>query len=250
MPKRVVIFIDGQNLYYSLKSIGLKEIDIDFTKLFADCLSADDELIRTYLFRPAKVENFFIDEYRIAINIIDKKEDIDDHKKPEIIERFETERDINFLSTEIKDKVKTDKENKIRWLKDFKQKFSESDNKYTLLSECYTDFSIERKGVLKVDPYNEQIIGEKGVDVAIAVTMVKMSLTNKLDKIILFSGDFDLSEGIKACKDNMHKVHIVKIHRGEPPRNISSSRGLLSLADHVINIYESDLKGKYARQNN
>ncbi|MCD4769848.1 MAG: NYN domain-containing protein [Bacteroidales bacterium] len=241
--KRVVIFIDGQNLYHALRSMDLKEININFAKLFNDCLEENDELIRTYLFRPEKVQNFYVEKRRIAIDIISKMEDFSG--KNDMLEKLRKYTDISFLEPDILIEIESEYTNCNTWLKDLKQQFSQSDFKYAKMSENYSDFSIERKGVLKVDPYNQKIIGEKGVDVALSVNMVKMSLSNKLDKIILFSGDFDLSEGIQICKDNLHKVHIVKIHRGHPPKNISSSRHLLCLADKVINVYESDLKGKY-----
>lgn len=245
MSKRIIIFIDGQNLYHAIRSIGLREIDIDFKKVFNDCLEEEDELIRTYLFRPEKVQNFYIDKRKIACDILEAKEESVDTNN--LIERLKSESDINYLPPEIKSQVNEKFNESVLWLSSLKQQFSQSDYKYTKLSDCYTDFAIVRKGVLKVDPYNQKILGEKGVDVALSVNMVKMSFTGKLDKIILFSGDYDHSEGVIVCKDNMHKVHIVKIHRGHPPKNISSSRDLLSLADKVINIYESDLKGKYAR---
>ena len=45
----------------------------------------------------------------------------------------------------------------------------------------------------------------------------------------------------------MTKVHIVKIHRGYPPRNKNMSRDLSVLADKIIDIYEADIKGQFLK---
>lgn len=56
--KKVVILIDGQNLFYSLKSISILERDINWTTFFNSLLEPDDELQRTYWFRPDKIITF------------------------------------------------------------------------------------------------------------------------------------------------------------------------------------------------
>jgi len=42
MPKKVVILIDGQNLYYSLRNLDLREIDINWVKFLAYLLEPED----------------------------------------------------------------------------------------------------------------------------------------------------------------------------------------------------------------
>lgn len=45
----------------------------------------------------------------------------------------------------------------------------------------------------------------------------------------------------------MTKINVVKFHKGYPPRNRSMSRDLSVLADKVVDVYETDLKGKYKK---
>lgn len=71
--KKVVILIDGQNLYYSLHGMGIVEKKVDWTKLFHDLLDDGDELIRSYWFRPAKIQDNFYTEANIKNQIIYKK---------------------------------------------------------------------------------------------------------------------------------------------------------------------------------
>jgi hypothetical protein len=45
----------------------------------------------------------------------------------------------------------------------------------------------------------------------------------------------------------MTKLHLVKVHKGIPPKNRSVSRDLAILADKVIDIYELDLKVRFKK---
>lgn len=71
--KRVVILIDGQNLFYSLKHIGILEREIIWDKFFASLLAPEDELVRTYWFRPQKLADGYYTANNIRSNICFKK---------------------------------------------------------------------------------------------------------------------------------------------------------------------------------
>lgn len=66
-------------------------------------------------------------------------------------------------------------------------------------------------------------------------------------KIILVSGDYDYAEAISYVKNNMTKVHIVKTHKGYPPKNKNMSRDLSVLADKVIDLYEADIRSNFLK---
>lgn len=85
------------------------------------------------------------------------------------------------------------------------------------------------------------------MDIALAVKMISLSVEKKCNKIILVSGDYDYAEAIKFVKNNMTKIHLVKFHKGFPPKNKSVSRDLAVLADKVIDVYESDLRSNYIK---
>lgn len=70
--KRVVILIDGQNLFYSLKSIGVLEKDINWTAFFNSLLESDDELQRTYWFRPEKIMDGYYTSHNVRHDICKK----------------------------------------------------------------------------------------------------------------------------------------------------------------------------------
>lgn len=113
---------------------------------------------------------------------------------------------------------------------------------YDNLSVRYPQIEMVRAGILKIDPFLEKDIGEKGLDVSLAIGMVKSQ--EHCDKIILVSGDMDYAAAMKFVKDKMKRVHIVRLFKGEPPKNKNVSRKLIELADKVVDVYESDIKSK------
>lgn len=55
--KKTLIFVDGQNLFYSLKDMGIQEVDINWNAFLQGCLDKDDELIRAYWYQAQKLSN-------------------------------------------------------------------------------------------------------------------------------------------------------------------------------------------------
>lgn len=237
MPKKVIILIDGQNLYYNLHEMGILEKDVDWTKLFKGFIEEGEELIRTYWFRPAKILDTFFNEENITNSIVYKK--FRTH-----FEHYKS-KDVSSVPLAVQEKVNAEKTDITNWIKQQKDKFSTLEYAYDQLCLIHNDIEIIKTGVVKIDPYKKTYLGEKGVDISLAVKMISLSVNQKCDKIILVSGDYDYSEAVKFVKDNMTKISVVKFHKGFPPRSRSMSRDLSILADKVIDVYESDIKGTY-----
>ena len=127
-----------------------------------------------------------------------------------------------------------------------KTRFSNIEYNYDQLCLDYGNIEFVKTGIVKVDPFLQTYVGEKGVDISLAVKMISLSVQSKCEKIILISGDYDYAEAIKFVKDNMTKIDIVKLHKGHPPINRSVSRDLAVLADRVIDVYETDIKNEYS----
>lgn len=145
----------------------------------------------------------------------------------------------------VQDDVKDECKKTAEWIKKQKEKFANIEYAYDQLCLIHDNIEIVKTGVVKIDPYKQDYLGEKGVDISLAVKMISLSVGKKCDKIILVSGDYDYSEAIRFVKDNMTKINVVKFHKGYPPRNKSMSRDLSVLADKVIDVYEADLKNKF-----
>lgn len=235
--KKVVVLVDGQNLYYSLQEMGLKEKDIDWSKLFADLVEPGDELIRAYWFRPAKILDTYYTKDNIQWSVV--------HKKHRVHLEHYKKGDLSAVPQPVQDAVNAECDAVSDWIKKQKDKFSNIEFAYDQLCLAHNDIEMVKTGVVKIDPFKQNYVGEKGVDISLAVKMISLSVGKKCDKIILVSGDYDYAEAIKFVKDNMTKISVVKLHKGYPPRNRSMSRDLSVLADRVIDVYESDIKGKY-----
>lgn len=239
MAKKVVVLVDGQNLYYSLHEMGIIEKDVDWTILFKSLIQPDDELVRTYWFRPAKILDTYYTEDKVTKSIVYKKfrTHIENYKNGT----------MENVPQNVKSKVETECKAVMEWIDKQKQKFSDLEFAYDQLCLIHDDIEIVKTGVVKIDPYKQAYLGEKGVDISLAVKMISLSVQKKCDKIILVSGDYDYSEAVRFVKDNMTKINVVKFHKGYPPKNRSMSRDLSILADKVIDVYEADLKGKYKK---
>lgn len=235
--KKVVVLIDGQNLFYSLKGMSLKEKDINWTNFFEGLLNKDEELVRAYWFRPQKILDTYFTTKNITYQIVKK------HYKnylscfPDELDKIPkaTKESIDSLVGEVED-----------WLRNQKSRFSNIEYSYDQLSLDYGNIEFIKTGIVKVDPFTQSYVGEKGVDISLAVKMISLSVQGKCDKIILISGDYDYAEAIRFVKDNMTKIDIVKLHKGHPPMNRSVSRDLAVLADNVIDVYETDIKNDYS----
>lgn len=91
-----------------------------------------------------------------------------------------------------------------------------------------------------MDTYKKQPVGEKGVDVAIAVKIIESVLNNECDRVVLVSSDSDFEEVINTLK--RHKKHITCISFGN-----SLSRILSESVDNVKNISLGDLQTKFRK---
>jgi uncharacterized LabA/DUF88 family protein len=236
--KKVIILIDGQNLFYSLKDIGIVEKNIKWDDFFKHLLEKEDELIRTYWFRPQKIFDSPFTNFNIRNQIIYKQFS----NYYSTFQSNPSEIPLDILA-QIDERVKETED----WLKKTKDAFARIEYNYDQLSLDYGDIEFVKIGILKVNPYLQDYICEKGVDIALAVKMIALSVEKRCDKIILVSGDYDYAEAIKFVKNNMTKIHIVKLHKGIPPKNRSLSRDLAILADRIIDIYESDIKTNFLK---
>lgn len=218
MARKTLIFVDGQNLFYSLKDMGLQEVQIKWDSFFAALLEKEDELVRVYWYQPQKLSN-----PQLTLEKARRFVETAATKSPQEIE------------TEAMDILARARS----WADDHNKRYERQLHRYDELSIKFPVIEMVRKGVVRVDPFRGNYIGEKGVDVALAVNMIKFH--DKCDKVILVSGDLDYAEAIQFVKDNLKKVHIVRLFQGQPPVNKSVSRTLMALADKVIDLYETEI---------
>ncbi len=216
---RTVIFIDGENLHYSLKDMKLMERDIHWSNFLQHCLSPGDSLIRAYWYQAAKLNNPRVHPER-ARKFINQSLNAPDGNSETEIEQFIQEANV--------------------WKEEQERKYKRKLAYYDNLSIQFPKIEMVRRGIVKIDPFQKKYIGEKGLDVALAIGMVERQ--EYCDKVILISGDLDYAEVIRFVKDRLKQVHIVRLCRGEPPTNRSVAKHLRELADKVIDLYETEIR--------
>ena len=235
---KTTILIDGQNLFHTLKDFKLKEQSLAWDKIFSSLLSSEkDELLGVYWFRPKEISEFYLTKKNIAKRLFHNKYK---NREEELHNLFHQRN----LPSRIFEEINRIYDRNLRWLRDEKKYFSQIRNKYIKLTKNYNEIQLVETGFLKVDPYTGTRIGEKGVDVAVAVKLVELSLTDRCDKIILFSGDLDFFEAIRVAKENQKRIEVVKFE-SQSGKGQSLSKIIEKFADNIVLIKEQDLKNRF-----
>lgn len=239
--KKLVVFIDGENLFYSFKSLELDIHNFKLDEFFRYILTLSDlnkddiELLRVYWYQIKGVSHHDI-KYEILRNHIKKELQKDPARYPfNIDDLFRIGPDRKFIVD-----ITPEMEKRIKWVNDQKQKISFQQEKFTKIALDYSRIEFVREGVLKVNPYAMEIKGEKGVDVSMAVDLIKKS--DYFDIAFIISGDADLAPAIKYIKDKLKLVYVVRFFKGVPPKTRGSSSSIREIADDVIDVYSSELE--------
>ncbi len=180
--KKAIVFVDANNWYHNLKK-WFKPSDIDIKKvvdLIAEKKSFDILEIRWYASVP----------------------DIEDNKINYI-------RHMNFLSSLKKRGIKiiTRKLQKLS-TRELKKKREDLLNSWDLCKFCKP---IVEESFLDVADHNQK---EKGIDVWIAIDMVKEAINNKIDCAILISGDADFVPAFNLIKEIGKEILSSSVPRG------------------------------------
>lgn len=213
--KRAIAYVDGSSLHNQLKNIGLLEKDIDWRAFFAHALPADYELIRASWYHVKRVAP---------------------HQwYPSLTRRF---------CPPGTDEA-TFEERARGWYE------AECLRLQKLHDEVHSRIAIENdlvdyrySGVLRVNPYTEERLEEKGVAVGLAVDLVTQ--VDAYDVAVLVSGDHEFAEAIRTVKHRGKRVHVVNVEAGAPSEHRGQAWGLRVLVDLVTPVYESELLSGHA----
>lgn len=167
--KKAIIFVDANNWYHNIKS-WFKPSHIDITKI-SDLISKEKDLdileIRWYISMPSMDNNPLIYKNQRSFLGHLQKQGI------KIITRK-----LQRLST-----------------KELRRKRQELLESWDLCKVCKP---IVEESFLDISNYSQK---EKGIDVWIAIDMVKEAINNKIDCAVLISGDADFVPAFSLIKD-------------------------------------------------
>ncbi|HOX58027.1 MAG TPA: NYN domain-containing protein [Verrucomicrobiota bacterium] len=222
---KTVIYVDGQNLHYELENHGLLEKDVDWGKLFGYLTPERHRLVRGYWYQAARIAPWEWNPRHHPKLCPAGMELAAFQAAAEDYYRSETQR-LEGLHKAV----------------------------FGRIEENFDAIEFRYVGVLQVDPTRfwtddsgkqrvGKRVGEKGVDVALAVDMVRHAAG--YDHAVLLSGDFDYVPAIQAVKDMLRRVTVVTLSGGAPTQGGRQARRLRSLCDNEVDVAVSDLKGRF-----
>lgn len=251
------IFIDTANFKHSIQDLFAKDSVFDanhflpktakWSEFFSLLLSKtrkDTSLIRTYFFYPA--------EYKFYPNENDIK------SISEFWDKFKKSSKDSDMINEVKQNLPqggfSDNDFNKQELSNFKTKYEEVkrnlerkqkrfvDDKRARESICskYEQIEFSKFGVSRFDLINNEFKTEKGVDVNLAVDMIRLS--SIFDICILVSGDQDFIPAIQYLKDNGKLVYVVAFVKKNGRKVAGVSPKIIEVCDGLINISYQEAK--------
>jgi uncharacterized LabA/DUF88 family protein len=249
---RFAFFVDGSNLYGSIRNMSLRIDDYQpfYNYIFEKAVIAWNEANRASILPLAQLRRV----YWYVVGHIDDWDLTSPRVQQLLRGRYERERRIKaFYMSEAGRELRVSDQRLVadrawelclaefqRWYDD-KRKRLESMKKFFHAVRTRTDFiDIVECGRWRVDFVNFAL-AEKGLDTSLAVDMV--ALADNYDVAVVLSGDYDSIPSIRYMKTRDKHVAAVEFLNGYPPekrgRNFSSHIKLH--ADFLVQIYEMDL---------
>lgn len=252
---RFAIFVDGSNLFGSLKHLNLhvkdyeafykfvfeESVDVWKTSLHGHVLPSI-ELRRVYWYVVGSIDDWNLSDPKVQAHLKDCFDKEPDAKRLYMAEAGKK------LAGETQPKIALE-----AWsmcFNDFKTWYEAKLEQLNGMKRFHfgvrrdTDFiEIVDTAHWKVDFFRKSL-SEKGLDTAMAVDMV--ALCDNFDVAILISGDADNIPSLRYIKSQNKRVGVVEFIKGYPPekRGKSASSILKLHADFVVQVYESDLTTK------
>ncbi len=252
MKNRFITFVDGSNLYGTLRKVGLRVSD--FEGLYRYVFERAVDRWQSAWYPSMDVPAHHVRVYWYVVASIDDWDLANPRTLDHLRERFFSDTELTRLWT---DKIQRHGHGRMdhgsleveafnHWLSEFTRWY---DGKCSTLDgmlrfyhgvESSTEFiEFRRCGRWKVD--TNFSLAEKGVDTSLAVDMVGMA--GNYDVAILISDDADSIPSLRYLKESGKHVGVVEFLPGFPPDSRSrgpSSRVKLA-ADFVIQAYEQQI---------
>lgn len=252
---RFVMFVDGSNLFGSMKHMNLRVPDYQafYWHVFNESVNA----WKTSLYAEPSPTAQLRRVYWYAVGEMDDWDLADAKAQAYLKEQFDQNKTVKgHFMAEAGKKLPGQAQDKVAleaWSICFNELKEWYDRKWkTLLGMRRFNFGVQRDTDFidiiatarwKVDFFSKSVT-EKGLDTALAVDMV--TLLDNYDVAILISGDADNIPSLSYAKSHNKMVGVVEFLEGYPPKDHSkqSSSHLKLVADFVVPIYEMGLVQK------
>lgn len=254
MHSRFMTFVDGSNLFGTLKHLAVRVDDYEalydfifrqavkqWRESFESSVPAAAQHMRVYWYVTSAMDDWDLTSPKAQLHLKDRFDE-DQDSRPLWLKAAG-----QMAAARAHDQSKIEADAWSLCFNDFKAWY---DRKWQILDgmnrfhhavEASTSFiEIRRAGRWKVD-FLHKSLEEKGLDTSFAVDMV--GLLDNYDVALLISGDADGIPSLSYVKSKDKQVGVVEFLKGYPPekkgRNFASQLKLA--ADFVVQIYEMEL---------
>lgn len=240
-PKKVCIFIDGENLRHSIIKL-FPEFDKRKYLPKAEWDSLFDWIVEKSIPGAERVRSYWyvvkgIDFIPSNISLLEKKGDtIFLDKSPKNTERREKY-----------EAAKNKKEFVAKYFADLKDKQGKMrarargwDTIHELIEGSSRSVEFRKVGTIKYDLLTQKLCDEKAVDVHLAVDMV--TLKDIYDVAVILSGDQDYVPAVRAVKDSGKRVVNVAFLKEDGHLLPGGARRLGQTTDWSLEVTHADLK--------
>lgn len=245
--RNAVVFIDGENLRYSLQGFAhedfsehehlfgsreypfLEESDVNWTSFLKHIVPEGYRMVRAYWYKAGKLSDWFRPS--------EEKEYIARRWVAKYLKCTEEELTEETIWKEI-DRAE-------RWYKNKRNWYDSVLRSHMRIMLNMDDIEFRYQGFLTVDPLGERIIREKGVDLALAVDMVTM--IDGYELAILVTGDVDYTPAVEYVKNRLRKVLQVAVGPRIPPF-IGKAAKLRQIVDEVLPVFGDEIIPRMLRR--
>lgn len=249
---RFALFVDGSNLFGSLKTMGIRVEDYEafFQNIFRQAVGKWRSTIDGSGQAHAQLHRV----YWYEVGSMDQWDLVDPKTQAHLKDRFDGDRELKHAYLALAgQKLSGSPQEKIAleaWAMCFNEAKAWYEGKQGILNgmrrfhhavRSSTDFiDVIECGHWKVDLFH-RTLEEKGLDTTLAVDMVAME--RNYDVAVVLSGDADHIPSINYMKERAKHVAAVEFLSGYPPekRGRSFSSHLKLAADFVVQVYEMEL---------
>ena len=253
LPIRFAFFVDGSNLFGSLKHLDLQIKDYE-SEFYLHIMTCAVETWKLSLSPPTAPMTQMRRVYWYEVGAIDDWDLESPQTQIFVQNQFNASRLVkaDFMAAAAKKLATKDQSIVAKqawedfyteckaWYMDKKETLSGMKRfHYGVMSG--TDFiDIRAVAHWKVN-FVERSLAEKGLDTALAVDMV--ALRDNYDIAIVISGDADNLPGVQYVQEQNKMVGVVEFIKGTPPeaKGKATSNRLKLRSDFVVQIFESDL---------
>lgn len=250
--QRFAIFVDGSNLFGSLKALNLevKDYEAFFAYVYREAIAACAQATHQSVTYPTQLRRI----YWYAVGSMDDWDLSLPQSQTALRKAFDRERQVQSAWLAMTGKANSGLTGQALYDKAWADCFADFktwyEKKWAILEgmkrffqgvRASTDLiDIVEAGHWKVD-FLSKYVSEKGLDTSLAVDMV--ALQENYDVAIVLSGDADAIPAIRHLKLRNKVIAAVEFINGTPPetKGRTFSSRLREHADFVIRVYETEL---------